>query len=883
VRGADYARLAADEVFLQFAPLAFDASTLEIWGPLANGGRLAVMPAGELPSLAELGRVVREQGVTTLWLTAGLFHQMVETQLDDLRGVRQLMSGGDVLSVPHVQRVRREVPDCRLINAYGPTENTTFTTCHTVGAADEIGASVPIGRPISNTRVYVLDGRMRPVPVGVPGELYAAGDGLARGYLDRPGLTAERFVPDPFAAEPGGRLYRTGDLARWRPDGTIEFLGRLDGQVKLRGFRIELGEIEAALGRHPAVREVVVVARLDAPGQKRLAAYVVASAEPGPTAEELRSFLRERLPEYMVPSSFVSLAELPLTPNGKVDRRALPAPDRASRAGDEAGVPPRTPLEAELVAIWAPVLGLEPERIGVHDNFFDLGGDSILSIQLVARANEAGIRLTPGQLFQHQTIAELAAVAGTAPELDAEPDRPTGAVPLTPIQRWLFEQQHPDPHHWNSAYVLEATEPLRASQLEGAVRCLADHHDALRLRFRRTADGWQQSYADDGAPSFRSVDLSSLAAAEQDRAMRAVAADLETSLDLEAGPLVRLVHFLRGPDQSERVLIVMHHLLVDAVSWRILLEDLQSAYQQLGQGLEPRLSSRTTTYGRWAERLASHADSAALRPELDYWASQRWSTARPLPVDFPRGVNTEGSARTLSVALDVEETRALLFDLPAARQTRINDVLLTALTRTFAAWTGSSSVLVGLKGHGREPLFEDVDLSRTVGWFTTIYPALLSLEGGRAAEPDRGLASIKSQLRAIPVNGIGYGLLRYMATDPAVAGPMAAVPVPEVSFNYLSRDTPPPSGQALFELCAEESGALSGPLRGPMCAPRARRAHLIDVVGAVTADRLEFQWLYSRRVHRRETIEAVALRFVAELRSLIAEGRADDQAVLAAD
>ncbi|HEY3110810.1 MAG TPA: condensation domain-containing protein, partial [Chloroflexota bacterium] len=757
------------------------------------------------------------------------------------------------------------------INNYGPTETTVVTTSGRTWPTDRSGAPPSIGRPVANTQAYVLDERMRPVPVGVGGELYVGGDGVARGYLDRPALTAERFVPDPFAPEPGARMYKTGDLVRWRPDGTLEFLGRLDGQVKLRGFRIELGEIEAALAAHPAVREAAVIAREDAPGQRRLAAYVVWSTPVGPAPEELRAFLRARLPEYMLPSAFVPLAELPLTPNGKLDRRALPAPDRASRVGEEAGVAPRTPLEAQLVAIWAPVLGLAVEQVGVHDNFFELGGDSILSIQLVARANEAGIRLTPRQLFQHQTIAALAAVAGTASPVEAEPEGPSGPVPLTPIQRWLFEQELAEPHHWNSAYVLEASQPLRASWLEAAVRCLIDHHDALRLRFQRSAEGWQQSYAAAGeTPSFQSLDLSSLSIPEQEAAMRAVAVDLQTSLDLAAGPLVRLVHFVRGPALAERLLIVIHHLLVDAVSWRILLEDLQSAYQRLEQGLEPRLSAKTTSFGRWAERLTAHAGSAALRQELGHWSSQPWSAPRRLPVDFPRGDNTEGSARSLSVSLGVDETRALLFDLPAAYRTRINDVLLTALVRAFAEWTGSSTLLVSLEGHGREPLFDDVDLSRTVGWFTTIFPALLSLEHQPGAGPGQALQSIKEQLRAIPGNGIGYGLLRHLAADPTVAAALAALPHPEVSFNYLSRGAAQQAGTALFGLCAEESGALSGPLRGPLRAPRERRAHLLDVIGAVVDDRLEFQWLYSKRVHRRETVEVVARRHIAELRALIA-------------
>jgi aspartate racemase len=380
VRDNPYTRFAPDEVFLQFAPVAFDASTLEIWGPLLNGARLVMAPPGRL-TLEELGRVLQGYGVTTLWLTAGLFHLMADERLDDLRSVRNLLAGGDVLSPSHVRRVLNGLPQCRLVNGYGPTECTTFTTCHQVAGDGDLALSVPIGRPIANTRVYVLDADGMPVPVGVPGELYVGGAGLARGYLARPALTAERFVPDPFGSAAGERLYRTGDRVRWRPDGNLEYLGRLDRQVKLRGFRVEPGEIEAELTRHPAVLEAAVVVREDPGGERRLVAYLVPARADAPlSSNALREHLSLRLPEYMVPAAFVWLEALPLTPQGKVDRAALPAPssDPARRDAEPVGtVAPRTPAEARLAEIWAQVLGLD--HVGIHDNFFSLGGDSILS------------------------------------------------------------------------------------------------------------------------------------------------------------------------------------------------------------------------------------------------------------------------------------------------------------------------------------------------------------------------------------------------------------------------------------------------------------------------------------------------------------------------
>ena len=413
VKETTYADLSADEVFVQLAPISFDASTLEIWGPLLNGGRLVVMPA-HTPSLAEIGQALERYQVTILWLTSSLFHLMVDERLDDLNHVRQLLAGGDVLSVSHVRKVVEELDGVRMINGYGPTENTTFSTCYPVTDPHCIRKSVPIGRPIANTRVLILDALLQPVQIGVPGELYVGGDGLARGYLNRPELTAERFIPNPLSDEPGARLYDTGDVARYLLDGNIEFLGRKDYQVKIRGFRIELGEIQTVLGQHPGVRDVVVLARADtaSPTDKRLVAYVVPEEAPPSAGDQrfahtLRDFLRKKLPEYMVPSAFVFLDGFPLSPAGKVDRRALPAPDWSSPELERAFIAPRSPVEKALADAWSRVLGVE--QIGVHDDFFELGGHSLLATQLISRVRDAfQVEVPLRDLFETPTVAGLA-------------------------------------------------------------------------------------------------------------------------------------------------------------------------------------------------------------------------------------------------------------------------------------------------------------------------------------------------------------------------------------------------------------------------------------------------------------------------------------------
>ncbi len=405
VRATDYAHLGPDEVILQLAPLSFDASTFEIWGALLNGGRLAVAPPGVV-SVDELGALLARHRVTTLWLTAGFFHQVVDQRLEVLRSLRQLLAGGDVLSVPHVRRVLAALPGIRVVNGYGPTEGTTFTCCHRIAGEAGLERSVPIGRPIANTRVYVLDRHRQPVPVGVPGELWIAGDGLARGYVDRPELSAERFVTQRLSDRLEERLYRSGDVVRWLADGTLEFLGRQDTQVKMRGFRVELGEVESTLAQHPRVRDAAVVARPGPGGDKRLVAYVVPDGALAP--RDLRELLRGKLPEYMVPSVFVLLERLPLTPNGKVDRTRLPDPEE-SREPAETVSPPRNDEERHLVAIWEEVLGVA--GIGTRDNFFDLGGHSLLALRMFVRLEQSlRIRLPIATLFEAPTIEELAAV-----------------------------------------------------------------------------------------------------------------------------------------------------------------------------------------------------------------------------------------------------------------------------------------------------------------------------------------------------------------------------------------------------------------------------------------------------------------------------------------
>ena len=738
---------------------------------------------------------------------------------------------------------------------------------------------MPIGRPIANTQIYILDKHLQPVPVGVPGELYIGGDGLARGYLNRPELTQEKFIPNPFLREkgiktnlspflseeilpypiPGNRLYKTGDLARYLSDGNIEFLGRIDHQVKIRGFRIELGEIEAILNQHPAVRETVVLDREKVLGDKHLVAYIVTEQPLAPSISDLRRFLKEKLPEYMVPSVFMQLEALPLTPNGKIDRKALPAPDTARPKLEKVFVAPRTPVETKLVNIWSQVLGVE--QVGIYDNFFELGGDSILTIQIIARASQAGLQLTSKQLFEHQNIAELAAIAVTKKALLAEQGLVKGAVFLTPIQKWFFEQNLPDPHHFNQAVLLEVRQPIDLALLEQALRHLLLHHDALRLRFEQIESGWQQaqSSSEVSVPLTR-WDFSALAEAEQTLAIEATATELQASLNLSTEPLMRVGFFDLGVHQPSRLLIVIHHLVVDGVSWRILLEDLQTAYQQIGWGEQVQLPAKTTSFQQWSQKLQEYARSTALQQELDYWCRQSRKPSISLPVDIPGGENIMASVDSVSSTLSFLETQALLKEVPQIYNTQINDVLLTALVQAFAQWTGERTLLVDLEGHGREEISDEVDLSRTVGWLTTVFPILLNL--GEVFNPGDALKKVKEQLRGIPNRGLGYGVLRYLSNDWEITEQLRTLPQAEVIFNYLGQFDQTLSESSLFRLTQESSG-LARSLRGERC-------HLLEINGLVSQGQLQLNWSYSQKVHCRSTIETLAQGFMEALRSLIA-------------
>ncbi|HVX11408.1 MAG TPA: amino acid adenylation domain-containing protein [Pirellulales bacterium] len=855
--------LSPSDRVLQIISPAFDVAGEEIFPTLLRGAALVLgPPSGELTG-RDILDVCRRERVSVAHLPPQIWQQCLrEWEPADERlfeHLRVQVMGGEAPAADTLDRwLRMARGRVRILQEFGLTETSVTNLVYELPAdlqAWPARRRLPIGRPIGGSTVFVLDEHQQPVPVGAPGELYIGGPGLARGYHGLPDATRERFVSvsTTEGASPI-RLCRTGDLARRLPDGNIEFLGRIDKQVKLRGLRIEPGEIERVLTQHPTIGEAAVLVREDMPGVKRLVAYLVPAN--GHVAErgELRAWLRNRLPESMVPSVFMPINSLPLNHSHKLDRDALPAPplETAGRSY----VAPANENERILAEIWQDALKVE--RVGTQDNFFELGGDSILTIQVVARAREAGLHFAPRQLFEHQTIAELAAVEGSAAETTAEQGPVEGDVPLTPIQHWFLSDGVIDAHHFNQTVLLRVDGELDPSRLPQVLERLVDQHDALRLRFARGADGWRQWHgAADGAWPLDHFDLSSLPENERAAAVTAEASRLQATLDLERGPLARAAWFDLG-SAGTRLLLVVHHLVVDAVSWKILLDDLTAVWRQLQDDRPPALPAKSTSFKHWAERLASYAQSAELEQEVAYWRALADLPVATLPRDAADiDANLQGDVEIVSRTWDPVRTAELLNEANSAYRTQTNEVLLAALQQALDEWSGGS-VLIDVEGHGRTDLFGDVDLSRSVGWFTLWHPHRSPTIGLAAGSL---LRQTKEALRGVPNRGIGFGVLRYLSPRPEVRASMAALPRPEVSFNYLGR---------MDDYVASGSLVAADEAVGPTRSPRARRSHLLEVNAFLLDGRLRIDWSYGRHIHRRQTIEQLAESFFDRLAGLVA-------------
>ena len=876
------------DAMLQSATFTFDASVWQILSPLLSGATLVLpKPDGEKEGLY-LTDLIQKHRITFISMVPSLLTLFVKTsQLSECPTIRHFFSGGEVLPLTTIQSIQSQQA-AQINHMYGPTETCVFVTwwpCPTNPTY------VVMGRPIGGTQVYILDPSNHPVPIGVQGELHIAGKQLAVGYLNRPELTAERFINHPAF----GRLYKTGDLCRWRPDPegspNIEYIGRTDFQVKIRGFRIELGEIEHALLAQEGVREAVVLAREESAGDKRLVAYVASgkwqgAGEDAATcnlgnplgAATLRSSLAKELPDYMIPSAFVLLDTMPLTPNGKLDRRALPAPEYTDSQSEF--VAPRTETEAALVQAFTDVLRVD--SVGIHDNFFRMGGDSILSIQVVSRAAQQGYHVTVKEIFQYPTIAELAENLDAAIDVvrvEASQEVQTGNAPLLPIQRWFLESKQPEMQHFNQSFLLTVKQTIDPTVLEAAISTLLHHHDALRFRYgqckgERTADKklcWQQEYlaeymGKEKHVPLTQVDLHGIASQKQSTEIERICTKTQASLNPSVGDLVRFVYFQMsdGDQTPDRLLIVIHHLAIDSVSWRILIEDLTT----LLDGGE--LPLKTSSYRDWGEALQKATADGHFDQDMNHWlAKEQVSNLITLPLDNPDALNTLGNSHHLTLTLSGEQTEQLLRTLPEQHDVTLDAVVLTALTETLADALADSSYQTNLRvkfeSYGRQELFKTINLNRTIGWFTSAYPLTIPRFEGTAVKRIRYTLD---QLRRITDGGISFGALQHFHPDETVRTKLATLSKAKVVYNYLGQLDSLDNHR--FGMASETAGlAVSRALV---------RNTLLDSNAMIVDGQLHIHWTVTPQMDL-EWAEALLYRFQRHLHGLITEACASSEYV----
>jgi amino acid adenylation domain-containing protein/non-ribosomal peptide synthase protein (TIGR01720 family) len=826
----------ARDKLLFVTSVTFDLSVYDVFGILAAGGCIRVATRKELQDPSRLLAILRDEEIT-FWDSAPAALQQLVHEMDVSprisKSLRLVFLSGDWIPLSLPATIKQSFPNSTVVALGGATEATIWSNFHVVDRVDPSWKSIPYGRPIQNARYYVLNQQLDPCAVGIAGRLFIGGECLATGYANAPALTAERFVTDPFAPDPGV-MYDTGDLAKFWPDGTIELLGRVDNQVKINGYRIELGEIESALLSHPAVRQAVVIARDLSRRGKQLVAYVVINQEVM-NADALRKHLSELLPHYMVPKLFVELSQIPLTTSGKADRRALPEvnPDQNRAPVFEA---PANSLERQIAKIWETVLGVS--RIGRHDGFIALGGDSLMSVEVAVRAASAGLVMTPQLLLDHPSLKELAAaisdLAMAAPEVVA-----AGDVPLTPIQHWFFQRQLTDPENYTSVFAYEIQEPHPEGLLEDALKRLAERHDALRLKFTRTGQGWKQTCLSPDDVRCPVTNHRIPGGMDESGALREVVESLRSGISVDEAPLWRVALVSRANGSPAYLILAIHHLIFDGLSLRILLEDLATAWQS-----PARLHGQSgASFSAWANQLSALSESSQLKASLNFWRERPWSNVSPLPRDHI-APNTYQFAQTIRRRFSKQETGQLLANAPA-RGSSASNHLLAGLAIALARWSRQSSVLIDLTTHGRETFEGTLNVWRTAGYFTENVPVLFSIPN---IEIEAQFENVASQLQEYARHLPAWGLLRYL--NAAHSAELKSFPAPEIKFNFLGT-LDAPSDAILF-------GARPVAVSSGVLAAENPRAYLLNLELAIVDGQLDVVWKFNSAIHQHASIKRLA-------------------------
>lgn len=904
VKKTNYIDLNRRDRLLQLSNYAFDGSVFDIFGALLNGAALIMFRRGKILTAERVVEVIERDCVTVFFVTTAFFNTLVDLEIESLKNVRKILFGGEKISPEHSGKALEYLGKGRLIHVYGPTETTVFATYYFIEHIDETLRTVPIGKPIANTTAYILDKYLKPVPIGVTGEIYIGGEGVARGYLNNPELTAERFdnvfgdrgffslIPqksvqkkqvfeklsskkeNPRAVQGGlghcpilkktppdfsktyenknyltPSFYRTGDLGRYLPGGDIVFRERIDQQVKIRGFRIEPGEIQYQLLKHEEIKDAVVFVRETKGGEKFICAYIVFrsihSSHSG-VLLELREYLSRMLPQYMIPTHFVPVEKIPLTLNGKVDWNALPEPETV--ANEEEYVPPENEIQEKLVSTWQDVLGIE--RVGIVDKFFMIGGDSIKAVQIAARIKKYQLNLKIDDLFLYPTVKEL---AEHVKETDRNIHQGTveGEVVLTPIQRWFFLEDYKGNHHFNQSVMLYKESGFSEIVIENVFERLVQHHDVLRMVYKIEGDKIVQWNLGIKGKHFEFEIFKFEDDANSQKKIENEADRIQRSLDLEKGPLVKLGLFKTS--KGDHLLIVIHHLVVDGVSWRILLEDFSIGCRQLEQGETIRFPAKTDSFKYWSQKLYEYGKEMAgersreFREELEYWKEIEKTHVEPLPRD--REVDSAKkkikNAESVGLELNEEETETLLKKVNHAYNTEINDILLTTLGLALKAWSGNGTAAINLEGHGRESIIEDIDISRTVGWFTSQFPVILNMSNEEQLL--RHIVNIKETLRRVPHRGIGYGILKYLTPCQECS---SFVLEPEISFNYLGQflqESHIGGNNRVFNMSPQKMGNL--------VSPESDMKYTMDIRGMIVDGKLNLSFIYNKYEFRRSSIE----------------------------
>ncbi len=834
--------------FLLLSSIAFDSSKAGIFWTLCTGGKLVITEKRIEQDIAHIAALIAKHNISHSLMLPSLYGLILEhSNLDNLSTLKVIIIAGEAC-LPAVCTMHfNTLPNVLLYNEYGPTEATVWCTAHQIKKTD-LSGSIPIGKPVAGAKILILNDQMKMVPSGAIGEIYIGGDGLSQAYINRPELSQKVFVINPYATEEN--LYKTGDLGKYRKDGSIEFLGRSDQQIKIRGFRVELEEIQKTIVSYPGIDAAIVLVEINSSNSaaKRLVAYITC---PDKMLEvtPIKMFLKSLVPDYMIPSSIIKIEKIPYLPNGKIDKVALgknqKVPQNKSLQIDQR---PVSDLEKKLTLIWEEVLSINP--IGIRDNFFEIGGDSILSIQIIAKSRKLGIILKPNQIFESQTIAELALFAETEVAQKKDETPVLGEISLTPIQHWFFEFHKAAPHFWNQAFEIRNTEFLGKETLEQLINSIVSQHDALRSSFLKIDEKWiNRILTPDKIRAFEYIDLSSESEDNWETLKDKTLKTVQDAFELSKGSLFKCLFFETGDIKKNVILLVAHHLVIDMVSWEIILDEIirhsnSSTYKDFN-------INKTSSIKKWNDYLFEFLNSQKLAEEQHFWENQLINFSK-----LPQDVNgtlpiREKDIEIMSFSLDKTSSQMLVSNANTAYNTKIDELILVALTESISNWAGIKKLAIALERHGRETHDNNLDLSNTIGWFTSFFPVLLETRHTDSIEGK--LISVKENLRKIPNGGLGYGVLKYYKKTLPKNG------FPQVVFNFLGRQN-----------SKKDKGVNATFVMKNTRHELSERNYFIEINAILKNGVLEMNWSYPNTIYNKSTIQQLIANFEQFLLALLA-------------